>query len=88
MTIPANGILTNEPSIYMEGIAEIGNPYMIRNVLADKSNSSITYRTSYSYDKKIWSSFITLSEGTNRVIIKAIASSGKTNTVVWKTHPR
>ena len=84
VTKPASGILTNKANIYFEGVADIGAPYSIKRVIMTVTNTGESYRAAYIEDENSWNLYLALSEGTNYLLLQAIASSGKTNTVFRK----
>ena len=84
ITTPQNNILTNEQTMYMEGSVQIGLPYLIKKVFVIKQNTGTELRTSYMSEDNSWNIYLSLAEGTNNFSIRAIATSGKTNTLYWK----
>ena len=80
---PAYGTLTNRETIFFSGTAGIGKPYEIDSVLIENQNGLNQDQYLYLNKTKSWKGLRVLDEGTNRLRVLAVATSGKTNIINW-----
>jgi hypothetical protein len=73
---PANGYLTLSPEVTISGTAKMDKPFNIVRVQLQLNNGIWSDASGTS----VWSKGLTLIEGSNTVIARAIADNGETNT--------